>query len=116
MQLHFRQLIIALAAGGPFEDMVLVLELIILGLELANLFRMGLRKLFDRSGPTVCTALRNNIDQVLFNRTSIRALQSSRTIVALGTELLRLNNSLWAEDTGPESQNSGDLGSLPYCF
>ena len=104
MQLHFSQLILALAVSGPFKVTQLALELIILGLELANLFRMGLRKLFDRSGPTVCTALRNNIDQVLFNRTSIRALQSSRTIVALVAELSRQNNSLRAEDTGPESQ------------
>ena len=101
MQLHFSQLILALAVSGPFKVTQLALELIILGLELANLFRMGLHKLFDRSGPTV---LRKNVEQVLFNRTSIRALQSSRTIVALVAELSRQNNSLRAEDTGPESQ------------
>ena len=73
MHLHFRRLIIAPVGSGPFEDLVLALELLILGLELVKLFRMGLRKLFDRRESTVCTAQNNNAEQVLFNRTSIRA-------------------------------------------
>ena len=101
---HFRRLIIAPAGSGPFEDLVLALEVIILALELLKLFTVGLRKLFDQRESTVCTALRNNADEVLSNVTSLRTLQSSRTIGALGTELLRQHNSVVAEDAAPELQ------------
>jgi hypothetical protein len=61
-------------ADGPFKVMYLALELLIVFLELLKLFRMGLRKLFDQSGPTVCTTLCQNVEKALFNDTSLRAL------------------------------------------
>ena len=109
MLLHFRRLKIVPAGGGPCEDLVLALERLILGLELLKLFMMGLRQLLHHSLPLSAPPFAHYVVDVCVSFSSSRALKTYHTFFALGTELLRLNNSLWAEDTGPESQNSGDL-------
>ena len=103
MLLYLNLVLIALAAGGPFEVLHLTLELLILGLELAKLFIKSLRQVLRHHGPFSSPWFKQTIVDALVRSSSIRATYSFQTIFVLGAELLRLWNSSLAEGTAPES-------------
>ena len=103
MLLYLNLVLIALAAGGPFEVLHLTLELLILGLELAKLWIKSLRQVFDHLSSAILPSLHQSFVDALITRSRIWGTYSFQTIFVLGAELLRLWNSSLAEGAAPES-------------
>ena len=102
MNLYLNRFLIALAASSKLQDLLLALELLILGLELLKLCIKSLCQFLHHSLPLSAATFAHNVVDARISGSSIRVTYLCQIPFVLGTELLWLYYSSLAEDTAPE--------------